>query len=118
MSILPTRLSHRFEIIFALFVLLEVGCVSPKKTNEQRNFFAASDSAPIVTPQCVTLSWDYPATEMDGVSFNVYETDDLSRPLAFFTNVSSLSLSIPIQSGAHFYGVKATRNGIESDWAR
>ena len=62
----------------------------------------------------LTLRWKYPPREMEGVTFNVYVTDNLARPFRFYTNVSTLSVQVPASKSSAFYRVTAVRYGMES----
>lgn len=54
------------------------------------------------------------------VTFNVYHTTDIALPMNWWpwlTNVSTWTWSGDLGPGLHFFGVKALKGGIESDWA-
>jgi hypothetical protein len=71
----------------------------------------------------VTLAWDYPADQLGtNLSFNIYHTTNITLPMAdweIVTNVvgTSLSASLLLQSGAHFFAVTASNLVGESDFA-
>jgi hypothetical protein len=69
----------------------------------------------VVPPQGVSVVWDYPEEDLEGVTFNVYYTSDLTQPFSLLTNVISRSVVMPKNQPAGFFVVKAVRDGIESD---
>ena len=65
----------------------------------------------------VTLAWTYPESET-GVTFNVYHayTPSLSA-MTILTNVAEKTFTTLAYKPQEFFQVKATKNGLESDWS-
>lgn len=69
----------------------------------------------------VKLEWDYPPTELPGITFNIYHSTNLAVPLSNWTRITNVvgvtNVILPlIPTGQHFYYATAS-NAIygESD---
>ena len=64
----------------------------------------------------LTISWDYPADEMDGITFYVYETTNvIGGNWAIKTNTTATNVSFAVAPGKRFYRATASNFWGESD---
>ena len=63
-----------------------------------------------------TLSWDYPASELSSVTFNVYFTTNLTPPVTwtFQTNATGTNCLVNILPGNGFWYATASNEFCES----
>lgn len=86
-------------------------------------FSALSASAVVLPSPTVTLMWDYPAEELGtNLIFKIYHSTDPTLPAMAWpelTNVigTNLSVSLPMESGAHFFTLTASNSAGESAFA-
>jgi hypothetical protein len=75
--------------------------------------------APAPAPRSITLLWDDTNGNAGGAAtFNIYSSrEPRLSTMWLVTNVATTSVTLAATNAAEFFGVKALRNGLESDWA-
>lgn len=89
------------------------------KLYEQQSATSKLDQSQKPIPKTITLAWDAsPSENVDG--YNLYQTSALGGEWTLATNVGAdvLRVTLPMDSGNRFFGVKAYNEFGESDWSR
>ncbi len=86
-----------------------IGAPAPLKGAEKQTISIAA--SPL--PRMVTITWKHSDPT---VTFNVYHSLIYRAPMVFLTNTPLKQIQFPANKKQEYFGIKATRGGLESDW--